>query len=424
MIRIEIKNNGSVLGFEDIVSDSVMHETVSFKFPKEWDGYAKTAVFGYDTAVYNIPLGADKEMCISDTECYIPSEVIKAPGFTVSAFAVKGDSRATAMQTFVNVEASGYSLGDVPGEPTPTEYEQLIYLAMVTKEVAESVREDANNGVFKGDKGDKGDIGPKGDKGDKGDAFVYEDFTDEQLANLKGEKGDTPLIDQTYNPNSGNAQSGIAVAEAVKLKLEMWKPNTHYKVGDMVLGLADSQYFGDENSEYEYYIFICTVDHISSGKYPNDDENIGYWNFKEIQVRRSTDAKFANCDVRGNPIHTTYATKKENSAKMDKFADLTVNEAEVYLYIDDGSKNFRLEVTQAGTITVLGGQLIFQDRGGGIIFEGTGALDFGNRNLKNVADPIEDADAVNKQYVDKLVGDIEAALDAIIALQNSIIGGE
>ena len=109
---------------------------------------------------------------------------------------------------------------------------------------------------------------------------------------------------------------------------------------------------------------------------------------------------------------------------MDKFADLTVNEAEVYLYIDDGSKNFRLEVTQAGTITVLGGQLIFLDRGGGIIFEGTGALDFANRNLKNVADPIEDTDAVNKQYVDNLVGDIEAALDAIIALQNSIIGGE
>ena len=107
---------------------------------------------------------------------------------------------------------------------------------------------------IKGDKGDKGDTGAtgsqgiqgeKGDKGDKGDAFTYADFTPEQLAGLKGEKGDkgdkgdtgatgpqgpqgekgdtgpqgppgkTPETDQTYNPESANAQSGIAVAQAV-----------------------------------------------------------------------------------------------------------------------------------------------------------------------------------------------------------------
>lgn len=33
--------------------------------------------------------------------------------------------------------------------------------------------------------------GPKGNKGDKGNPFVYSDFTDEQLALLKGAKGDT-----------------------------------------------------------------------------------------------------------------------------------------------------------------------------------------------------------------------------------------
>ncbi len=45
----------------------------------------------------------------------------------------------------------------------------------------------------KGDKGDKGDKGEKGDtgeKGDKGDPFIYSDFTQEQLALLKGDKGD------------------------------------------------------------------------------------------------------------------------------------------------------------------------------------------------------------------------------------------
>lgn len=46
----------------------------------------------------------------------------------------------------------------------------------------------------KGDKGNTGERGPQGEtgpKGDKGDAFTYEDFTQEQLAALKGEKGDT-----------------------------------------------------------------------------------------------------------------------------------------------------------------------------------------------------------------------------------------
>ena len=63
-----------------------------------------------------------------------------------------------------------------------------------------------NVGALKGPKGDTGETGPKGpqgpqgetgpqglrgEKGDKGDAFIYSDFTAEQLAALKGEKGDT-----------------------------------------------------------------------------------------------------------------------------------------------------------------------------------------------------------------------------------------
>lgn len=43
----------------------------------------------------------------------------------------------------------------------------------------------------KGDKGDQGDTGPQGETGAKGDAFTYDDFTPEQLASLRGPKGDT-----------------------------------------------------------------------------------------------------------------------------------------------------------------------------------------------------------------------------------------
>ena len=76
-------------------------------------------------------------------------------------------------------------------------------------------------------------------KGPKGDPFTYSDFTPEQLAALKGDKGDDgytpqkgvdyfteediaslniPLVDQTFNPTSENAQSGKAVSEAVSIE--------------------------------------------------------------------------------------------------------------------------------------------------------------------------------------------------------------
>ena len=82
----------------------------------------------------------------------------------------------------------------------------------------------------KGDKGDKGDQGIQGEqgiqgiqgikgdtgaKGDKGDAFTYSDFTPEQLASLKGEKGDTVIVDPIPTQGSTNAVSSGGVWDAL-----------------------------------------------------------------------------------------------------------------------------------------------------------------------------------------------------------------
>ena len=57
--------------------------------------------------------------------------------------------------------------------------------------MAEINEKQALNGVVSAREGlEGGYIIPKGEKGDKGDPFIYDDFTQEQLALLTGPKGD------------------------------------------------------------------------------------------------------------------------------------------------------------------------------------------------------------------------------------------
>ena len=77
----------------------------------------------------------------------------------------------------------------------------------------------------KGDKGEKGDKGVKGDKGDKGD---------------KGEDGTIINLDQTHDPDSSNAQSGIAVAEAVAANKQYANNTFSAAIKNTVSGLVVS----------------------------------------------------------------------------------------------------------------------------------------------------------------------------------------
>lgn len=257
MINVDIENNGQVVVYGTTITDSARSEKIHFNFPESWNGYVKKAHFKNGEKSVGVFLNADKTICTGEDECFIPHEVIKAPQFTVSVFGVSGDSRVTSAEATIKVTESGYTKGDFPTNPSPTEYEQLLNVAAETKQIAKSVRDDADSGAFKGEKGDtgpqgekgeKGDTGEqgvqgiKGEKGDKGDAFTHEDFTAEQLFALKGDKGDNgidgedgytpqkgvdyfteediaglniPTVDKTYIPDSENAQSGKAVAEAL-----------------------------------------------------------------------------------------------------------------------------------------------------------------------------------------------------------------
>jgi len=208
MITVTVLPNNTLNVAESTVSDGILFDKVNFRFPQSWQEFTKTAVFSLDDGeTVSVVLTKENPLCTDENQCYIPFEVLKYPGFYISVFGILGDRKATATREFVRVNESGYALGDAPKEPTPDEYSQILNIAQDALDTAEALRLDAESGAFKGekgDKGDKGDIGPKGDTGATGP---------------KGDPGNIENIDVSYNPQSENAQSGKAVAEAIEKSL-------------------------------------------------------------------------------------------------------------------------------------------------------------------------------------------------------------
>ncbi len=202
------------------ISDSVKFETVKFSFPPEWCGYEKTAVFTDNNGhQFNILLSEDNPFCVADDECYVPNEVLKNSEFFVSVFGIKDDSVATTTKERVRVTESGYTLADEPDEPTPDIYQQIINLTSDAKNIAYSVRQDADNGVFKGEKGEQGEQGPKGDKGDKGEKGTPGEATAEFTQMVNKTQENAQKTEQAYNDFL--SQLGVDIATLVGGKVPM-----------------------------------------------------------------------------------------------------------------------------------------------------------------------------------------------------------
>lgn len=130
---------------------------------------------------------------------------------------------------------------------------------------------------------------------------MIDDRIAEALKDIQTGEGGTIVIDQTFNPKSKNAQSGVAVAQAVATKtqvdaIRMWQPNTEYKIGDYVY--SDAIGYGGATISV---ICECTEAHKSKDSVYADQK----WHIMNIYASNSIN------DSNGNPIHETYATKDE-----------------------------------------------------------------------------------------------------------------
>jgi hypothetical protein len=118
------------------------------------------------------------------------------------------------------------------------------------------------------------------------------------------------------------------------------------------------------------------------------------------------------------------------NGKQDKFADIAERDGTVTVKSTVSNDRPPEFVFKNGVLELLAMHLQFGDGQGEVSLNGLNAPDDslnisvnGNR-IRNLADPIYDTDAVNKQYMDAAIGNIESTLDSIIAIQENLMGGD
>lgn len=112
----------------------------------EWTG-TKTALFAQGECSKSAVLD-DKDECVIPWEFFDTDENMTIGKVSVSC----GDLVTTNCAT-VKITKSGYQESDTSVPPSPDVYQQLVELAEDTKEIAQSVREDADAGEFDGEEG-------------------------------------------------------------------------------------------------------------------------------------------------------------------------------------------------------------------------------------------------------------------------------
>ena len=160
-------------------------KTMEAEFSADWDGLAITAVFeAGDVKMDRVYTGEP---------ITIPHEVLATAGLSVmlgfhGALPDGTIVKRTVPEWLNNVRDSLDPSGATGSDPTPDWTAQVQNIATEAKNVAESVRADADAGKFNGatgPAGHTGEAGPKGEKGDRGETGPA------GPAGATGPKGDT-----------------------------------------------------------------------------------------------------------------------------------------------------------------------------------------------------------------------------------------
>lgn len=139
-MKIKVVNQRLYLEPPETAEGTRKYLRAEFDFSEEWDGMTKTAFFR----------GADGNICsqlLENDACTVPAEALAAPGRV--GVSVSG----TLGETVITTDIKSFSLpatlsGGTPSDPEPTVWQQILDKVDETKQIAQSVREDAEAGKF------------------------------------------------------------------------------------------------------------------------------------------------------------------------------------------------------------------------------------------------------------------------------------
>ena len=195
---------------ELITSDSVQVFQVQFTFDEEWQGYAKTVVFSAGPNKRSVVLANDTDPCT------IPWEVLQTPCFELFV-GVRGtnDSGDVLPTIWCNLGpiAPGVTMGEEGQQPpTPGVYDQILEVAQNAVDIAQSVRDDADEGKFEGEPGPQGEPGVTPHIGANNHWFIGDTDTGivaEGQDGTDGTNGITPHIGENGNWFIGEQDTGV-----------------------------------------------------------------------------------------------------------------------------------------------------------------------------------------------------------------------
>lgn len=189
-----------------------------------------------------------------------------------------------------------------------------------------------------------------------------------------------------------DAMKNLAEEELVSGKLSMWMPNTGYHAGEVVLAqVAESDEVANDTGAYMTVGLVCTSDHTSANTEYLLPGDMSYWDFDNSLFIQ------ANKDSAGHVISEYYASKDEVSQYASLIAKLDGQYEDVKTYVDSQVK----ELTDVVELN-----WVIHD------------TSLGEHEARIIA---------NETAITELqtqTGKIELALDGIIDIQNSLIGGD
>ena len=149
MILIDISGASAVIRRQGVLTQGMAGAMVTFRFDSSWDGFSKTAVFRGGDITKDVT-------DIADTVT-IPWEVLLAgvPVY-IGVYGIKGEViLPTVWARTELVQPGADPSGDESADPTLPVWAEM-------RETVNSIREDADNGVFDGEPGADGKPGKDG----------------------------------------------------------------------------------------------------------------------------------------------------------------------------------------------------------------------------------------------------------------------